>query len=161
MTIEQLDAAHPGIASRCSEWKREPFGVHCDYSPGRRYNPVTIATLDSIAGAPVDMWLITMRGGEVATIYVQVLNRHFERVIAALKERFGPPTKQEDGQVQNRMGATFDQKELTWRSEGGVLSVKKRGGKIDTMSLMLTSEAKLSESHEQKKERAKTDAGDL
>lgn len=161
MTREQVAAAHPGLDAHCGEWKREPFGLHCTYSPSARSRQIAVPTLDSIAGAPVVLWLVSFQGPEVARVLANLDTKHFARVVAAITEKYGEPAKRSTGTVQNRMGATFDQHEITWSRDGRVLTVTRRASKLSEMRVFLTSEDKLRELDDTLKNRTKSDAGDL
>lgn len=161
MTKVELNTAHPGFGDKCTEWRREPGKVRCIYSPQSRHEGGTIPSLDRIGGVAPTLWLASMRDGRLSSISVSVRAADFDRLYDALKERFGPPMTVQESEVQNRMGAKFDNVEAAWRASGNVLLITKRTGRIETSRLEIEAAAEWDASKRERKARAKKDAEDL
>ncbi|SMP71981.1 hypothetical protein [Noviherbaspirillum suwonense] len=58
-------------------------------------------------------------------------NRHQE-LVDALTTKFGPPAESENGTVQNRMGATFENNTVVWENATGQIKVLQRALDIET-----------------------------
>lgn len=160
MTKAQLEQTHPGLTKNCIPVQKvAPDAEVCGYPSvgGPR-----IEALDTLAGVPVKRWLATMRKGTTDSIMVLQDNGDFERVKAAMEQKFGRPFSVEPGEVQNRMGATFDQIKIRWSLEGRLLTIQKRSGKLDEMMILLSSEAAMRERAEDvRNRRPKADAKDM
>lgn len=162
MTKAELEAAYTGFTSSCMKPKSAPSGTEvCGYTTGKR-SLVDIRALDTFGGVRVDRWVAILNDDVAKSIVVNLASDDFERVVAALTERWGKPESEKNSVVQNRMGATFDQIETTWKSEGSVLVAKKRRGKVDEMGLYLSTEKFIAEgSRERREDRPKADAKDM
>jgi len=79
--------------------------------------------------------------GKLASINVGLMSAaSYEFLLAAMTEKFGKP-KVEVSEVQNKMGAKFDQQIATWHVDGVTLEFKKRSGDLETSSLRLITDA--------------------
>lgn len=160
MTKAQLAEVLPGITDACMPTSKEAGNEGCLYYPkrSRARNPA----FDTLAGGDVETWFAIVREGIATSIMVTMQTGNFDRVAAALSEKWGKPSASESSTVQNRMGATFDQTTITWRVDGSVVTAKRRSSKIDQMSVSLTTEKEIAESGRERREvRPKADAKDL
>lgn len=137
MTKEQLEAAHKGFTALCFASIQVTGGESCGYV-GRKGSLVDIPALETFAGAPAIRWQAILKNGAANVITVSLKSDHFDRVTAALVEKWGKPTDSEASSVHNRMGASFDQIETTWAIDGMLLKAQKRGRLVDEMTLSLT-----------------------
>lgn len=55
----------------------------------------------------------------------------FDSLFAVFKKKYGEPTKFDESEIQNRMGAKFSQVEALWIDEERAIQLKKYAGKID------------------------------
>lgn len=62
----------------------------------------------------------------------------FERVSAGLAERFGSPARSEQRKVQNKAGALFDNRVLTWDNSVSSIQLHERFSRIDRSWLVYT-----------------------
>ena len=69
----------------------------------------------------------------------------FENLRAAFVAKYGSASDVEVSEVQNRMGATFDNTIMRWAFADGVLLLHKRLGTIDDSALMFLSESAMEE----------------
>lgn len=161
MTKEQAELAHAGITKLCRPAKTDQAAEVCGYMP--KYKSLgSIPSLDTLAGADAIGWMLVVKNGAVNTLSVRMAARDFDRVTAAMQERWGNPSKREESVIQNRMGATFDQVHTEWRVAGSVLVAKKRGGQVDEMSIYLSTEDRINEgARERREDRPKVDAQDM
>ena len=162
MSKGKLETAYKGLTSACTKARNAPVPTEiCGYTTKKR-SLVDIPALDTFAGAPVERWLAIVSEDVTTTILVTQSSSDYERVVAALTERWGKPASAKSSTVQNRMGATFDQMETEWRVDGSVLLAKKRGTTVDEMGLYLSTEKYIAESGRDRREtQPKADAKDL
>lgn len=162
MTVEQVDAQHPGLAAKCGVWK--DGGSRCTYSAAReagRSGAGAIPSLTTLAGINVELWLIRLREGKVASVTVGGSSKDFDRLIAAISEKHGKPTTLTESTIQNRAGASFDQVEAQWIIADTSLQIRKRSGNVDRMMVTLGSKTDRELMEKERQENAKKDATDL
>lgn len=126
-------------AERCSGWEKQ-----CSYG----------GVVPELIGA-------TFKDGKLATVIVFMPSSKFDELASAMRERFGKPARDEESTIQNRMGASFDNRKLRWIRSGVWLDLTKRAGKIDRCTVFLTSEQHAMEAAEKRKADAKARAKDL
>lgn len=97
----------------------------------------------------------------LVSVYISVPEPRFRSLSVAMKERFGAPTQERDRPVQNRAGATFDNKVLVWRAAEGQLTLTQRAGKIDQSSVFLISLKYAVRATRENLQKAKESAKDL
>lgn len=93
---------------------REKLGVTCGKGAGEMQvcnGPVTVAR------EPAKLNLVIAPTGLVQRIELTLSPSSFDVVAPELIGKFGTPAKTERGQVQNRMGATFEQVHHLWVGE--------------------------------------------
>ncbi len=98
-------------------------------------------------------------GGKVSNMGARLNSRDFANVVAAMRERFGSPSSEENETVTNPMGARFDNQVLTWRRGGEVVVARHYSGSLDRASVTFVSEAAIEDfkrrSRDKSRERAK------
>ena len=83
---------------------------------------------ETIAGEPINAILLSRRDGAIDSIMVTFKAKAFEQVRDGLAEKY-PGLKCAHAQVQNRMGATFDQVVCSYETaDGNHVELDKRGG---------------------------------
>lgn len=115
---------------------------------------------ESIAGAPIRVLVLYYYSGKLETISIAFDEKHFSQVAAALSEKYGQGTLTSET-VQNRMGATFENRILSWRRGQATLEAKRYSGKIDTSSVMYRSDFGLQEFARRRKTSVKNSSKDL
>ncbi len=159
MTKDQMRQAHDSLGGGCMRPERDPtVDEVCGYST--KYHK-GIPALHTLAGVDVDQWTILLKDGVVHTIIVTLPADKFDAVEAATIERWGKPKSRSVGTVKNRMGASFDQVQADWVSDGTFLRAMKRGGKVDQASFYLTTERGMAERDKARKDQAKAGAKDM
>lgn len=71
------------------------------------------------------------RNSNVIHLEITIRSEDFDKVLALMVNKFGKPSKTENSDVQNRMGASFPQTEAYWTIEGCELYLARLGGQID------------------------------
>jgi len=84
----------------------------------------------------------------------------FDDTLNALTVKYGPPTVK-NSVIQNRMGASFDQVEATWRDGASLLTLLKHGSTIDNPVLRLTGAELVKDVAKRNQEKAQKGAGNL
>lgn len=153
---------NPEFIGKCSPSPNHPSRLSCYYAS--RYAGKTmprVAMFDTLAARPVETWMVVHNGDKLDSILVYMKSMNYDHVIAALTEKWGMPTKVEQSEIQNRMGAKFDQSLVEWAQGEHLLRVRKRASKVDEMSLLLTSKRAAQEAELESKDQAKKAGKDL
>jgi hypothetical protein len=115
---------------------------------------------ETIAGAPIGTLLLYYYDGKLQTISISLEAKHFSQVAEALKEKYGEGNSKTET-IQNRMGASFENRIVTWRKPGAILEAKRFSGKIDTSSVMFRTDVAIEEFNRRRGSTAKEQAKDL
>lgn len=97
----------------------------------------------------------------LATAIVSFKEQNFTPIVNGLQSKYGPPTDQTVKPIINRLGATFESKELVWSLGGDTLNARQRVGKIDESQVRLQSQNAPVEFERRSQEKAKTTASQL
>ncbi len=81
------------------------------------------------------MNLVISATGVVQRIQLTLPPRSFDTVAPQLIQKFGPAAKTVHEEVQNAMGAKFDQVMLLWRDGDNEVMYSKYAGSVDSSSL--------------------------
>lgn len=126
--------------------------------PGLRLCSVSNLTF---ADGPIESFRLILNEEKVMTITVNLKESRFLMVAEAIKTKYGTPASLKNKQVQNRMGAVFNNHVIVW-SEGDMrLIATQRGQNIDTSTIDLSSKAAIKDRFEKHKLKAKSAASDL
>lgn len=90
-----------------------------------------IITISRFPIAEFESGYVGLVDGTVSVVKARLAQRNFQKARALLVERYGQPTMVNAGTVQNAMGASFSNEELTWVGVNVTLFVRERDGKID------------------------------
>jgi hypothetical protein len=134
---------------------RDPGSPIADRICSLKYNE-----RETIAGVPVRLLLLYYYSGKLETISIAIDEKYFSQVLAALSEKHGPGSVKSET-LQNRMGATFENRIVSWRRGEATLDVKRYSGKIDTSSVMYRSDFALQEFARRRKGSVKNNSKDL
>lgn len=94
----------------------------------------------TVAGRNADMNLVIGQSGKVQRIALTFDTSSFNAVENALMQKFGAP-KVEIGQVQNRMGAKYDDRTDVWgEAPGPTVRLSQHAGSLDEASLRFWTE---------------------
>lgn len=74
----------------------------------------------------------------VVRVEKEYTNDRFELLVDGAIHKFGAPDSDQASAVQNRMGASFDQRVLTWRGAGEIMTLEQRGSEIGLARFTLT-----------------------
>ena len=113
------------------------------------------------AGALPTLLMIEFKDDALVEVTADLPVHAFDAIAAAMRERFGPPNSDQQSTVQNRAGATFDNRELGWTRGDAVLTLTKRGGMIDESRLHFVGVQYLKEKEDQRAKDAKARAKSL
>jgi hypothetical protein len=154
LSLEEAKKVAPKLTDRCST-TRDLTGYSCYYSSKHHGGNETVAN------KPVLSWMTIHDGQNVSGLYVTMDSGSFDHIVAALETKWGKPSSKDESMVSNRMGAKFDQVEVSWVKDGVKLRATKRGSKVDEMRITLVSEAALKKFNEDKAKSAADAAKDL
>lgn len=159
MTKAQIEEAHPGFTSKCMQTERDAATTEVCGSRGA--SRADLPALVTFAGVRAISYAALLKGEVAHTVMVVIDQADFEKAESAVTERYGKPASRKLSTVKNRMGAAFDQVDVTWRVAGSVLAGQKRGINVDQASFVLTLERGIEERAGQRKESAKAGAKDM
>lgn len=112
-------------------------------------------------GRLASSWGARFKDDKLVSVYVTISERNFSEVTEALLHRFGSPVRDHASVIQNRMGAQFDQRVLSWIRDGATLMATRRAGNIDQSSVMLMDNAWALQQKEERRRSAKDRAKDI
>lgn len=92
---------------------------------------------------------------KVATLYFKFDSVNFDSVFEAVKSKY-PSTRCEKSEIQNRMGASFQQTECQLSSITGLMTLSRYSGSISDGSIYMASRSKL-DSSAKESEKKKSD----
>ena len=122
---------------------------------------ITRENKNTYLGYFVNRWIVKLSNNQVGYAMMTITNNVHERLLAAFKEKYGAPTTEKIEDIQNKMGAVFQNNVAQWVKDKERLTVRKYEGKLDTMSVVLVSEEFLESQHDSFKEQSKSDAGKI
>lgn len=104
---------------------------------------------------------VTFKEEKLVAAQVTFAAGDFEEVLASMRERFGTPREDEASTVQNRAGASFDNRQVTWARDGALLLLTKRAGNVDEAQMTLQGVEYLKQQSEERAQRIKEGAKGL
>lgn len=116
-----------------SGFAEKATGYYC-YSTPTELSDQTCSGKDTIAGAPASLYLYFFNE-KLEAISLKTGERRFFEVVAALTEKYGKPTEESSEVIQNRAGASFDNKKVLWKKGQAVIEARQRAGSVDTCSI--------------------------
>jgi hypothetical protein len=105
--------------------------------------------------------LVRFKDDKLVSVYLTFDTDRFRDLSVAMVERFGKPEKDEPSVVQNRAGASFDNRKLTWERGDAILTVTMRSGKIDQGTVSFVSFKYMKEEYEDHQKAVKSKAKEL
>lgn len=115
---------------------------------------------ETIAGVPVELLVLIFFSKKLETISVTFNSESFFKVVAALKEKYGPGEVRSEV-VQNRMGASFENKIYSWRRGEAAIIARRYSGKIDRSTVNYVTDLALETSERRRSSTTKDNADDL
>lgn len=79
--------------------------------------------------------------GRVESITIVTLGFGFDDLAAAMIAKYGKPTEDVDSPVQNRLGATFHNRQVAWTLPGGAILLTQRSGDINHSATVISSDS--------------------
>ena len=108
----------------------------------------------SIAGVGVSYVFFSLRDGKVTRISLHPHSSSFDRVSAALLDRYGKPTSEDIEAVRIRSGGIYENRKLRWIFPDGQIVLHRYGGSADHSSLVyLSNDATVASKNETAKNR--------
>jgi len=95
---------------------------------------------ETIAGAPINSIFWFAYRGHLTSIVINLDERHFAAVLAALEAKYGPGLVRTEP-VKNLKGARFENRFHLWRQGGGSLQAQRYAGRIDKSSIRYVDDA--------------------
>jgi hypothetical protein len=97
----------------------------------------------------------------VSIVVVFRTKAFFDDLGAAMIAAFGEPTRRVRKPVKNRMGAAFENEELTWTAGGNTAILSKYAGTIEDGSVYIVSDKHLQDIEKKRQERRQKGVGNL
>ena len=85
---------------------------------------------DTIAGVQLQSMMLGFHNDRLTSVVLVFDSKSFREVTGALREKYGAPSSEENDAVQNRAGATFDNRKLVWKNATGEIRASERFSKI-------------------------------
>ncbi len=94
---------------------------------------------ETIAGAPIDSLFYFYDQSSLTSIAVNLSEAHFQPVIAALSEKFGPPALKTET-IKSLKGVAHENRSYRWQRPEGSLQAERYAGRLDKSSIRFTDE---------------------
>ena len=120
-----------------------------------RYN-----SKETIAGAPVQLLLLYYYSDKLENISITFKSDHFSKVVSALSKKYGTG-KIKTKAVQNRMGATFENRMHSWSIGNNTLTAKQYSTDLNSSTVYYRVNISLNEMERRKKSKINPDVDDL
>lgn len=115
---------------------------------------------ETIAGAPVDALFYFYDSLTLTGIVISFDERHFQPVVAALTDKYGPGQLSREP-VRNLKGVAFENHSWLWRKPEGSLQALRYAGRLDKSSIRITDEGAASRIQQRRALLAKDPRKDL
>jgi hypothetical protein len=139
MTLAAADVFHPNLAEFCTDPSDPQQEFVCNISPNARIgNKYEFESLETLADQRVSMW--SLRGSKGVIWHISALIGPDAALVLqeALAAKY-PYGSASEPIVQNRMGAKYGNRTMTWRSGDLILQVEKYGSSLDNGYVYFTS----------------------
>lgn len=147
-----IEEARSNPAFKCENVRSPVADVHCAQTGG---------LAPSIAGVDAGGLSLFYLRDQLATIAVRFKSADFERVSAALIERWGPPTEQRQDSVRTRAGVSYANDILTWRNGTSRIAARRYTTNINDAGVTFSMDSVLETMRDRQKQEAKERAKDL
>jgi hypothetical protein len=127
MSLEQMKAQRTGLD--CKKTNNPIGDIVC----------TSLSPNDTIAGVQLKSIMVGFHNDVLTSVLLTFDSRSFRTVTSALSEKYGTPTSEKTDIVQNRAGATFDNRNVVWKNASGELTASERFSKITDSSVQLFS----------------------
>jgi hypothetical protein len=161
---EAFLAALPKLGRPCEAGKFSPNTTFCYWrteTACRGHDYEQCRNLMSYGGVMPASIMAGFKDDKLVSASLTFDSESFKDLSAVMVERFGKPDKDEPSVVQNRAGATFENRELRWHRGDANLSIKMRAGKVDQGSMFFVSRKYINEQAEERAKDTKSRAKDL
>lgn len=162
--ISEFKARFPGASCRadgsaCSAFPTDSMAAACKGIDAQCRK----AVMDQFMFGPASasMFFAMVRDGRIGALSVIVSSADVDAVVDAMTQKYGKPSSDKTGVLQNRMGASFDNREVLWNRPDGQISVTKRSADIDTGAVTMMTASYISASPKDRQEKAKAAAKGL
>jgi len=95
---------------------------------------------ETIAGAPIDSLFYFYDQTSLTGIVVNLEEKHFQPVVAALTEKFGSPSLKTET-VRSFKGAAFENRTYRWIKPEGSLQAQRYAGRLDKSVIRFTDDS--------------------
>lgn len=95
---------------------------------------------ETIAGAPIDSLFYFYDQSSLTGIVVNLPEKHFQPVVAALTEKFGTPSLKTET-VKSLKGAAFENRSYRWSKSEGSLLAERYAGRLDKSVIRFTDDS--------------------
>jgi hypothetical protein len=99
--------------------------------------PILIGTPTTVANMPMTGIAFKFFKGHMFDVIAVFKEGDYATVKAAFVGKFGAPTSSHVNQVQNRMGAKFDDETLTWSNGVSAIELRQRASDLDTSAFSI------------------------
>ena len=148
----ELNGLRPGISKsaihqqmpglKCAPETKVREYSECTYV---RTNPhqEAINALNNLGGEPVESWEFRFDDDVLGRIVVSLDPLAFDKVVSALRAKFGEPTGKSSETLFNRAGTPVISRQFTWGRNGQTMVATEFAGRIGRSMVSLASDAHL------------------
>jgi hypothetical protein len=115
---------------------------------------------ETIAGAPIDSLFYFYDQSSLTGIVVNLDEKHFQPVVAALRAKFGSPSLKTET-VKSLKGAAFENRTYRWIQSEGSLQAERYAGRLDKSVIRFTDDSAAPRIHQRRALLAKDPRKDL
>lgn len=147
-SVKEAEAHFIGLSCRPAEESQKRLGdVVCASRPSGRPCPAQRcgddAPIPTYGGVSLHRALLYFGDDKLHLILLSITPGDADQLVDSVRLKFGEPTSDERGTVQNRMGASFEQRETVWMVGGTRIKVSRYGGTVDRGIASITAPAAL------------------
>lgn len=111
----------------------------CTYIPTNPHQR-DIAILDGVGPVPAEAWNLRFDHDVLSRMLVTFDSAAFDKVVTALRMRFGSPTESSAETLYTRQGTPRQSRRLTWRRDGRTLVATELAGRLSRSTVSLVSD---------------------
>jgi hypothetical protein len=148
----ELNGLRPGVAK--SAIHQQMPGLKCaPESKVREYSECTyvrtnphqevVNALKHLGGEPVESWEFRFDDGILGRIMVSLDSQAFDKVVSALRAKFGEPNGKASETLYNRAGTPVISRQFTWGRNGHTMVATEFAGRMGRSVVSLASDAHL------------------
>jgi hypothetical protein len=143
--LSEMEQINPRV--KCSKWAAVIPKDECYVAPG------TIGDQDAKEVR------FSFYNEKLDRILIRLDHTQFEKVVSALKAKYGPPTAEKTVTIEYRKQAAIQGKEYTWKRGDGDITAKDFNPRLGESTVSYRASRAIEEDHKQQESQKKTGSG--